>query len=354
MNLKDTIKQYEEEFIVEHKGLGYGSRWIAKQIKRSKSYVNNVYKAWCNAQVPVEDSIQKQINVALYGTEYNPKDVAFNQAKEEFLGVKGGVPLREHKKPRVLLVDYETAPTVAATFGRWKQNIGQDNVIQEGGWILTAAYKWLGEDMIHTLHNKSDIAAGYDLAVCCDLFDLYSQADAVLAHNNQGFDHKVIQTRCLINGLPVLPSVKLLDTLVMAKKKLKFNSNRLDSIATVLGYGGKVKHSGIKMWLNVMNGDEAALNEMLHYNAVDVELLEKVYLELRRVGHTGSDYNAALFFDDNKVRCRTCGSEDIKPTGRDVTTGLSKFTEYHCNECGAVHRNRQSSTTKEKRITLLV
>lgn len=259
-----------------------------------------------------------------------------------------------HVGQKILLVDLESAPTIAATFGRWKQNIGQDNVIEEGGWILTAAYKWLGDAEIHTLHNKEDIAGKSDMTVCCNLFDLYSQADAVLAHNNQGFDHKVLQTRCLINGLPVLPNVKVLDTLIMAKKKLKFNSNRLDSIATVLGYGGKVKHSGVKMWLNVMNGDQAALDEMLHYNKVDVELLESVYLELRRVGHTGSDYNAALYYNDDKIRCRTCGSDSIEPTGRSVTTGLSEFKEYRCGDCGAIHRDRSSVTTKEDRKKLLV
>ena len=316
------------------KQAGFGSRHIATILGCGKSTINNVY----NEYLSKKGELTKALDTAV----------------EDFGAQRLANALSSFKKgPKILILDLETAPTIAAVFGRWKQNIGQDNVLEEGGWILTAAYKWLGSDEVHSISYMDEILAGSDVNICADLLTLISEADAVVAHNGQGFDIKVIETRCLINGLPAIPSVKVIDTLVMAKKKLKFNSNRLDSIGEVLGFGGKVKHQGIKMWLDVMWGNQAALDDMLKYNERDVDLLEKVYLRLRQIGHSGSNFNAGLYFKDDEQHCPTCGSVDLRKTGRKVKTALSEFEEVRCGECGSIHRTRDTLTTKEDRSKLL-
>jgi len=254
--------------------------------------------------------------------------------------------------PRILIWDCETAPALAYSFGRWKQNIGQDNIYTEGGWIICASYKWLGEDETHILYSQDDINEGVDTNVTAALWELYHQADAVVAHNAIQFDHKVLQARCLVNGIPPLPSVKVLDTLQMAKKHFRLPSNRLDSIADLLGIGRKKQTGGIKLWIDTLQGDEEALDNMLEYCKQDTDLLEHVYMALRSFG-TASNFNAANYYNDAETRCPVCASTDVELTGRAVYTDVSKFQEVRCNSCGSVHRKRQTINTKEKRASLL-
>jgi hypothetical protein len=95
------------------------------------------------------------------------------------------------------------------------------------------------------------------------------------------------------------------------------------------------------------------MEDMVTYCEQDVDLLYDVYLRTRQLGRAGSDFNAALYFDDDLVRCRVCGSSDVEYTGRTTETSLNVFDEVRCNDCGAVHRHRKSKTTKEKRNSLL-
>lgn len=62
----------------------------------------------------------------------------------------------------------------------------------------------------------------------------------------------------------------------IATKNFYFNSNKLDYLASFLGYGNKIK-TGLQLWKDVMNGSKEALQKMCDYCCHDVLLLEKVY-----------------------------------------------------------------------------
>ena len=271
-----------------------------------------------------------------------------------FLG-REQVPISIGSAPKILILDLETAATVALTFGRFKVNLGQDNIVTEGGWILCASYCWLGEDKIHTLRlTRQEVLGCDDSRIVAAFWELYEQADAIVAHNSQQFDHKVLQARSAFNGFPPLPTVKVLDTLILAKKHMRLPSNKLDSIGEYFGLGRKIDNGGINLWKRVQSGDAQAMQEMVEYCEQDTELLTQVYLRLRAIGHAGSDFNAGLYHNDNKLRCRRCGSEHVHQTGRTSNTSMSIFTEFRCDDCGAVQRDRTSTTTKEKRSGLLM
>lgn len=253
---------------------------------------------------------------------------------------------------KILLFDLETSAAKVYCFGRHKQFISQDAVAQEGGKILTASWKWLGEDEVYSYSNRDEIIAGEDATVVGILYELFEQADAVVAHNGLNFDKKMLATRALVNGYGALPTVKHIDTLVMAKKNFRFPSNRLDHLGAYLGLGRKVDTGGIDLWVKVQEGCPVAIKHMVEYNEQDVLLLEQIYLKLRSFGHAGTNFNAGHYSDDSTPRCASCGSENIAETGKSVYTALSRFAEVRCGDCGAVHRKRETLNTPEDRAKL--
>lgn len=311
------------EQVVRMVGAGISSRQVAQELGIGKSTVNDIWNRWIRDPKPF----------------YNPDEVAFKKTEG----------------PKILVFDTETAAATALTFGRFKVNLSQDNILDNGGWLLCACWRWLGSNVTESIHlSAEEVLNKDDSRIVAKLWELYEQADAVLAHNSQGFDHKVVQTRAIYNGFPPLPQVKVLDTLQLVKKYLKLPSNRLDAIGEFFGLGRKISTGGISLWRKVQEGDEEAMEQMVEYCLQDVDLLYDVYLRTRQLGRAGSDFNAALYFNDDLVRCRVCGSSEVEATGRTTETALNVFDEMRCNECGAVHRHRTPKTTKEKRKSLLM
>lgn len=253
--------------------------------------------------------------------------------------------------PKVLFFDLETAPDISATFGRWNVNISPANVLQEGDWLLSAAWSWLGQDTVRSaLITPSAAKRADDSVVVNKMLEAYNKADIVVAHNGKGFDVPVLRTRALLLGQVPPRNVRVIDTLQMAKK-LHFRSNKLDSLAQRFGIGEKVKHSGIQLWIDCLRGDAIALQKMREYNIVDVQLLKEAYYEL--APFDTSTPNFATYYNDELTRCRTCGSTELAPTGKSSYTNLGKFAEIRCEHCGTVQRSRQNDLTKSKRKSIL-
>lgn len=303
MNKQELVKQ-----IVELKEQGLGSRKIAKELGISKSSVNSYYKQYL---------------------ENNYFEV---------------------NKPKILVLDIETACSITGTFGRRKQNISQDAVIREGGWIISYAYKWLGEGSAKgSVLTPEEAVNCSDVRLCAELHELLEQSDIVLAHNGSNFDIPMIKARMIINDFPPIRKVKVLDSLTISRE-FRFPSQKLDSLGSILNEGRKLDHAGISLWIKCQEGCEHSLNTMQMYNRQDVDLLENVYLRLRN--HSTRHPNLAATFGD-KPRCNICLSDNVTFTGNTVTTNLSEFPEVICNDCGARSKTRKSLTTKEQRKNFL-
>lgn len=296
--------------IIELKEKGFSSRYIAGQLGIGKTGVNNFWKSH----------------------------------KENSITSTNG--------PRVLLFDLETSASLVYCFGRHKQFINQDAVKIEGGKLLCSGFRWLNQDKTSVMYNKADIAIHGDYSVCYAMWHLFYNADIVVAHNLRGFDLKMLEVRCLANGLPPLPTVQLIDTLDIARKKFRFPSNKLDSLAAYLNIGRKVPHAGISLWVNVQEGDEQALSDMVEYCEGDVDLLYDVFMELRNRGLV-SGVNFANYYSDSKPRCKSCGSDKLQFTGRTVTTPTGLFNEVSCSDCGSLQRTKDNKLTKDKRKSLM-
>lgn len=368
--MKNLLNAEETLDLVELKSAGYGSRYIAKLLGISKSSVNNYFKLWLKSQVPAESSLQveyeKAVNRGLYGTDYKPEDVALGKvldsAMDEFgkprlastlVGMWKRKEKTEVKKPRVLFIDLETSADIVACFGRFKQNLGEKNIVYQGNQIICAAWKFIGDASVHTSRSsfsnfKIDMQSEKYLLE--RIYATFKETDVVVIHN-AGFDLGTIQHRMLEHGMGVLPKVKVIDTLQIAKKHLKLRSNKLDSITKYFGLSNKIENSGIDLWIKVQQGDEQAMQTMLEYNIGDITALEAVYNTFVPLNQGTS--LAPMMPLDSK-HCTSCGSTHVHPTGRTISTSLSMFSEYECNECGAKMRDRVNVLSKEQRKNLLM
>lgn len=304
MQLSDETK----EKIIELKQQGLSSRKIAKKLGCGKSSVNDYWK------------------------KYNEDN-----------------PNAEVKKPKILYLDLESAPSVVVAFNRFKVNVSQDAVLREGGWLISYAYKWLGDKEVKgNVLTPDEAINADDSGLCMELWELVEQADAIVYHNGLNFDLPLLKARMIINGLPPIRKIKSVDTLQLVKE-FKLNSNKLNSLGKQLGVGKKLDHEGMNLWIRCMEGDYEALQHMFEYNKVDVELLEEVYNTVKP--YSTRHVNLAVNLGD-KIRCNICCSDNVKPTGNLVSTNLSVFEEYSC-QCGARFKTRKSITTKEQRSNFL-
>lgn len=303
----NETSEYVKREAIAQKSTGKSSREIARILGVSKSWVNNVYN--------------------------------------QHMKFKG--------QPKILYIDIESAPSIAAAFGRFKVNITHDHVLSEGGWFLSACWTWNYSDKVEGLVlTPAEACKKDDSRIISKLHELISAADVVIAHNAKDFDVKMFNTRCILNGFYPANSAKITDTLVIARR-FKFNSNKLDSLCDYFNLGRKIQHQGIQLWIKCMEGNKEALKEMLAYNKEDVVLLKKLHDCLRPWDTQPINAGHFIDLDGSSPVCPQCGSWHVLKTGKLVYNGVSSYTEYQCGTCGSLSRNRQSTVPKEKRKSLL-
>jgi uncharacterized protein YprB with RNaseH-like and TPR domain len=234
--------------------------------------------------------------------------------------------------PRVCFIDIETAPIKGYAWGMFETNLVH---VIEPTYILCYAIKWQGESKIKT-HALPDYP-GYsknkksDKALCADLWKDLDRADIAIAHNGDAFDIKKINSRLIVHGLPKPSPFKTVDTLKIARREFKFDSNKLDNIGRYLQLGRKMPHTGMDLWLGCMDRDDPkSWRVMRKYNAQDIVLLENVYEQVK--GWDKSHPSMTAY--DDAPGCPTCRSKDVQRRGLNVAK-TRKSHRMHCQGCGA-------------------
>jgi len=274
---------------------------------------------------------------------------------EEEEDLEEAAPKIKYQSPaKVLVFDIETAPSVAYVWKGWNVNPSAVIDMIESDWfMITWSAKWLFEDKIMTGKLTPEEALNEDDSrITKSMWELFDEADVVIAHNALRFDVKKLNTRFFLQGLPSPSHYQVIDTLIHARKRFSMMSNKLDYLARMLGLEGKIKHSGFELWKRcVKYGEQAALDEMEEYNIQDVRVLEEVYLAMR--AWIKPHPNIGLFVADDKTCCPTCGSEDLTQKG-DYKTYVNAYETFRCNSCGSISRGRKTSVSKEKRENLVI
>lgn len=229
---------------------------------------------------------------------------------------------------KIILWDIETSWVKAYTWNLWPQNgIPHNNIIEDWS-ILCGAWKELGSDKVHAVAVSK---VGDDKEVVQKLRDVLSDASIIIGHNGDKFDIKKLNARLIYHGLEPLAKIQSVDTLKEVKKIASFTSNRLDYLSKFFGGEGKL-HNSPSLWVDVMNGNKKALKEMVIYNKVDVDVLEKVYLKLRPY-MKAHPHVGVLKGEDRNCSCNKCGSKNIKKNGLRFTAAGIKKQEIKCKKC---------------------
>jgi hypothetical protein len=240
---------------------------------------------------------------------------------------------------RLLTLDIETSPNLAYVWGLWDQNVGLNQIANVGSVICFAA-KWVGEKKVH---YHSDHHDGHEVMVQ-KAWDLIDQADAIITYNGRAFDIKHLNREFVLAGLAPPSSHKDIHLLTVARGRFKFASNKLEHVASVLGIGHKLQHTGFDLWLGCMRGDDKAWALMKRYNIQDVELTEKVYERLKPWVRNHPNWT---LYVDGVSGCPTCGVKTELVKRGLALTQVSAFQRWQCMACGSYSR----TTHREDRAT---
>lgn len=198
-------------------------------------------------------------------------------------------------------------------------------------YLLSYSMKVLGEPRTHTyalpdfpLYKKDKKS---DRELVCHLWKMMDEADVIIGHNGDAFDLKKANSRFLTHGLTPPAPYKSIDTLKLARRNFKFDSNKLDNLGKYLGVGKKLPHTGINLWLGCMAGDMKSWAVMKRYNAQDVLLLEKVYLKIRPWG-THPDLRHYTKLEG----CPACQSTNVIRRG--FNHRKKDRPRFNCRDCG--------------------
>lgn len=252
-------------------------------------------------------------------------------------------------EPRILCWDIETAPNLGYTWGKWEQNV----LAFESEWyLLTIAWKWLGEGRTHVAglidykRYTKDPEDDYELAKLA--WDLFNEADIVVAHNGVAFDTKKAQARMIVHGFDPPSGFKEVDTLRLARKHFNFTSNKLGDLCETLGIGAKVSTGGFELWRSCLRGDLKAWAKMKKYNRQDVIILEQLYLRLRPWSKTHP--NLATMSGRHDA-CPKCGSSTGMKSQGWQYNAVTKYQRFRCRECGGEVRGRQLERTSTEYVS---
>lgn len=282
----------------------------------------------------------------------------FRQQRELKRRLKGTEDAKKHHRPpksaaKILVYDIETAPGVYYAWRTGKNFISHHNEI-ERPFMLGWAAKWLYDStVLSDICTPEEALEGDDSRVGASIWQLFDQADVVIAHNGDKFDLPWLNSVWILAGMRPPRPFQTIDTyqVVRARKKgFNFASNRLDYLGQLERGRGKIE-TNYELWKRCKRGEQEALIEMETYNREDVVLLEEVYLWLRP--WIRSHPNMGLYGEGDGCVCANCGSDHLDWSGF-YDTPAGRYSAYRCVDCGAPGRSRYTALSFAKRKVLTV
>lgn len=238
---------------------------------------------------------------------------------------------------KVLVYDIETSRTTIKTWWTGKQYISH-NQLRDEPQIISIAWKWLGEDMVHTHHWDMDTHS--DKQLLEEFLQHYNSADMVVGQNNNRFDNRRIAARALKHDLYIDIHVKSYDIMAQLKKHTRLPSYSMAYVTKYLGITQKLSHEGIYMWDMVEDGTPSEQKEymakMIEYNIGDIISTEEMYLKVRK--HTGQVTHLGVTSGAGKYSCKSCGGTHLELVRTTTTPSGNIQRIMKCADCDSTSR----------------
>lgn len=230
-------------------------------------------------------------------------------------------------RPRILLLDIETAPNRGYFWGLFKQDISHHQV-ETSSYVLCWSAKWYDDKGVQFQSVQHQSAK----KMLKPIHALLDEADVVVHYNGQKFDVPTLNKELVIHGFGPPSPYKQIDLLHVVREVFRFESNKLDAVLQALKLGQKVEHRGFKLWIGCMAGDAGCWAEMTKYNKYDVIALQLLYDIVRPWIHNHP--NLALYHDGRPV-CPVCQSTHVQRRGKEIARSRWYY-RYQCRvpSCG--------------------
>ena len=236
---------------------------------------------------------------------------------------------------KILLLDLETAPSLAYIWRMFKEFIRPSQIV-ENGYILCYTAKWLNDDKIFfdSVWNSGE------KKMLDSIYKLLDEADAVVHYNGNKFDIPTLNREFIKNKMsPPSPS-KNIDLYNICKRHIALMSYSLDYVCRYFGLGEK-KVIHFETWKEIINGNKEEEKVMEEYNKHDVIILEGLYNTLKpwiRV-HPNFGLHSEL-----GLVCPNCGGNHYHRRGYSFTYA-GKYQRFQCQGCGNWFRNKKAEQT---------
>lgn len=247
------------------------------------------------------------------------------------------------KGPKILFFDIETRQLTLEGFGLFNQNFSLEQIAEDWS-ILSFSAKWMDSDEI----MYYDVSEYTEDNLLDKLYDLFEEADFICAHNGKRFDLKKVRARMIARGFKPHSPVRVIDTLLIAKKEFAMTSNKLQYLTNLLCKSNKksshTKFPGFSLWREFVRGNPEAIEEMRSYNIIDVTSLQELYEIL-------APWSSTLpVFEVYEEDVSDMG--DWEESGFSYTN-LGKYQQYRNKITGQYRRGKTNLLSKEKRESLL-
>lgn len=218
-------------------------------------------------------------------------------------------------------------------------DIEATNLDANFGYVLCIGYKWAHEKDAKVIsitdfkRHKTDCTDDRELLK--EFSKIYEQADIVVWHYGERFDLPYLQTRLLMNKLPILPVTSSVDTWRIAKYKMKLNSNRLETLLKALECKYQKSPVDGKMWIRATAGDKKAIKYVVEHCYFDIMVLEEAYNKIKGLmsNHplVGSEKQEKSY--STKDDCPNCGESKFIVYGSTLTA-TKRYQRLKCLNCG--------------------
>lgn len=243
----------------------------------------------------------------------------------------------KNKSPRILCLDFETLPIEAYVWGLYDQNISHEMVKSDFA-LASFAAKYVGEAGFFYKDNRNKRDPRDDRELVKYAQNVIAGADVIIGQNSLRFDLPKLNSRAYFHGLPpTRVPAKHVDLLKEGRRIFGHTSHKLAWISSKLDSSHQksdhAKFPGIKLWLEVMNGNIEAWKEMEKYNKQDIVSTIEVFKEYMK-WMDNVDLRP-FFMSAPTTECRACGSENTFAE-RTVRRKAGRFRQYRCKECGCL------------------